>query len=160
MTGPATATVEVLTAEVRVFKRRGRFYYRDGDRHPWEHKRCEGCGTYWMLPRVQRFCSVSCAQTGSRNNHWAGTDGATYSGQHQRVRQARGRPVRCAFGCAHPAYHWAFNNVGDRDCADDYLSLCARCHKRFDSAVRMMQRDVTFDSRGRGWAPSALAGLR
>ena len=74
---------------------------------------------------------------GDQNPHWLGDD-VSLSAMHGRVRAARGTPDLCEFcGNTDPEvsrFEWAFNNVGDRLNVNDYMRLCAACHRVFDQS--------------------------
>lgn len=93
-----------------------------------------------------RFCSVRCSRLGRGhskgpgNPSWKG-DSVTYVSSHFRVYRYRGKASSCAFGCTDVArFEWA-SLTGNLTNPDDYASMCARCHRRFDAAVRAMLKD-------------------
>jgi hypothetical protein len=143
------------------FEQRGQFWYRPGSTsHPYEWKTCEGCGRLRLIQRRSdptrgRFCSRSCltrSRTGTAAAHWRGDD-AEYTGQHFRVYRERGKAAECVWGCQADHYEWA-NLTGDYLDVWDFASMCRRCHKRFDGAIRMMREDQ--DGRSRRWYPGRL----
>lgn len=96
---------------------------------------------------VQLRCDSGILHLTRREALWAGRFKAcgclsdTYNAQHKRVAFVRGPATSCAFGCVRARYHWAFNELGDRNDPWDYISLCVPCHKRFDVEVYRVAHD-------------------
>jgi hypothetical protein len=71
---------------------------------------------------------------GERHGHWKG-DKAGYRSFHNRLDGLFGRPKYCEkCGTKDPTkrYDWA-NESGKYEDPYDYLRLCSRCHKRWDT---------------------------
>lgn len=82
---------------------------------------------------------ISESQKGKLSNNWKG-DEATYNSIHHWIRDTYGRPTQCEFCKGHFSgrkIEWA-NKSGDykRD-RDDWLRLCARCHKAFEKTIEI-----------------------
>jgi hypothetical protein len=76
-------------------------------------------------------------QSGAKGNGWVG-DNVTYTGCHNRVQAARGRPNMCSrCNTTDPSlrYEWA-NLTGHYSNVDDYARMCVSCHRRFDAERR------------------------
>lgn len=58
-----------------------------------------------------------------------------YSGQHARVRRAKGpaRELNCA--CGEMARHWAWIHGTDRNDPSNYSAMCYKCHARYDDWI-------------------------
>lgn len=130
--------------------RRGKFWYRTprGPAAPHEVRTCANpdCAQLFFARRHRasetqgRFCSVSCSMTGENHPRFAGDD-VGYTGAHRRVYLVRGKATRCVFGCSgSSSYQWA-NLTGSLADPGDYAEMCARCHSRFDAAVRAMAKN-------------------
>lgn len=79
--------------------------------------------------RVKRKC-VNC------NYLWKG-DKVGYVGLHTRIYKMLGRPDVCEF-CKRKItnankIHWANKNHKYKDTSGDWIRLCAKCHKKYDT---------------------------
>lgn len=114
---------------------------------PYQPRTCDWCSSRFFgkiektQPTYGRFCSVHCSRMGrghaegAMNPSWKADD-ITYISAHCRVRRRRGKADSCVWGCMDVArYEWA-NMTGDLANPDDYVGMCARCHRRFDQAIR------------------------
>lgn len=74
-----------------------------------------------------------------KNPLWKGKD-VSYSGAHHWIARHRGKPHYCEHckrsDLGHRQYNWA-NISGEykRD-LNDYIRLCAKCHKKYDATLR------------------------
>lgn len=69
-------------------------------------------------------------RSGKNNVMWKG-DFVSYSGLHYWIKRCKGKPEICEH-CGKPAKHWANIDHKYRRNLDDYISLCASCHKKYD----------------------------
>lgn len=82
-------------------------------------------------------------QRGENNHVWTG-DNASYVACHKRVHRLRGS----AFGCGvcgskeDKLYHWA-NLTGDYLDVMDFMSMCVKCHRKFDNDRRKANGGVS-----------------
>lgn len=115
---------------------------RDEHGHVYEWRACSaGCAEKWIR-RGNKFCSVGCASSRpyaarnipSRQGVPLKAD-VEKSASHYRIPW---KADHCVWGCEHTVFHRAHNqdDVGE---PDEYFPACARCHRRFDAAVKMMQ---------------------
>lgn len=112
-----------------------KYRYKPGDtKHPQEQVTCELCGTVAWVKKGSRFCSKSCAQSGSNNSVWRG-EGAGYLALHGRVYRKRGPAREFVCACGKQAREWA-NLTGHYDDTQDYTAMCSKCHHRYDAARR------------------------
>lgn len=151
-------------ADMRDFEQRGAlgYWYRIGKPQgdPYEARECAGCGRPCLVRRrgdgrQGAFCSRECAIRGPHSKAWKG-DGASYAQKHKRIRAQRGPASGCVWGCDSTRYEWA-HNLGEIGTPDEYVSMCHRCHNRYDAAIGMMSKPVAGrtparDGRWRPWA--------
>lgn len=71
----------------------------------------------------------------AENHHaWKGQE-VGYRGLHYWLRRIRGEPSACQW-CSNPKGQWAnIDGLYQRD-PDDFVSLCASCHKHYDLAIK------------------------
>lgn len=100
------------------------------------------CGTHYERqrkhgdPGVVLKAGAKPGRKGELSSQWKGM-AAGLDAQHKRISAVYGTPKRCEHcGTTDPAthYHWAFNNAGDRLNVQNYLRLCAACHRKYDDA--------------------------
>ena len=109
------------------------YRYFDGDtKHPYEYKECEACHEPGWIQKRRRFCSRKCSKGGSQNPGWKGSD-AGYVALHGRVYRELGTASSCPWECSGP-YEWA-HRVGEKGSSDEYVSMCASCHRKFDCSI-------------------------
>ena len=73
-------------------------------------------------------------KTGKNNPNWKGDD-VKYDAVHAWIRKYKGKPTYCEdIDCEgrFKKYHWANIDHQYRRNLDDYISLCAFCHKKYD----------------------------
>lgn len=129
-------------------------WYRNGERRKYRPIDCPNCGEPCMVTGPSKTCSTGCAKRGVSNPGWSG-DKASYRALHKRLDRERGLASdhECPFpGPCSARMTWCFSEVGTRNCLDDYFPACALHHNRYESAVRMMQKDLRPGSDGR-WRP-------
>lgn len=85
------------------------------------------------------------ANTGTKNYKWKG-ESVSYRGLHQWIRRKKGIPVCCshcgAMKSTPKSIQWAnIDGKYHRRC-EDFISLCASCHKRHDLSLRKSIRGV------------------
>lgn len=106
-------------------------------------KACEYCKRTFIVhayrSETARFCSNSCkghAFPEELHSSWKG-DNVGYSGIHVWIKKHNGRASarKCAF-CKNQAQHWANIDGKYRRKKEDYISLCASCHSRYDFHMR------------------------
>jgi hypothetical protein len=91
-----------------------------------EHARAISLGkTGKSVPKLQ----------GENNFHWKG-DRVTYSGLHHWIKKQAGSPCYCEH-CGETSlrsrqYHWANKSQQYKRDVEDWLRLCAKCHKKYD----------------------------
>ena len=100
----------------------------------------------------QRRVAAKRDQSGERNPMWKG-DSASYAAFHLRVQAQRGTPSHCA-ACdttdADKRYEWA-NLTGRYEDVNDFIRLCAPCHRKFDARRRKeLGRPLSAHVRNRG----------
>lgn len=74
------------------------------------------------------------ANSGKNNYLWKGSD-VTYSGLHHWIAKELGKPDKCEHcGILEKGHkiHWANKSQEYKRELDDWLRLCAKCHKTFD----------------------------
>ena len=125
--------------------------------HTWKAKikKCPICEKefravkdYWN--RKQIYCSHKCFEVdwkknvrpkmkygsceGVENNAWKG-DGAGYSAIHKWITNQKGKPKKCEHCGKSGAgrYEWANKDHKYKRELSDYIGLCPRCHRRYDS---------------------------
>lgn len=96
----------------------------------------------WNLMRrhgIQARVAAKRDQRGEKNHAWKG-DGAKYAAAHLRVTSVRGKPSLCEECGTTTAkrYEWA-SISGNYTDVNDYLRLCASCHKRRDGIVENLR---------------------
>lgn len=113
--------------------------YLPGSHQAREWIVCKRCGKEALVCEGGKgFCSRSCALKNTSSGTWKGDD-ASYGSFHDRVRNYRGRPTSCVWGCQSDAYDWA-SLTGDHKNIDDYAAMCRRCHRRYDFARASMEQ--------------------
>lgn len=122
---------------------------------------CKADGCSKRASRIDGFCR-NCGLRFDRNgdtehrvgylhSSWLGFDEVSYGAIHQRLRKWRGaaRLYKCV-DCNRQGAHWSYSHrspfereellgkyiVQFSPIVSDYVPRCARCHKRFDLAVR------------------------
>lgn len=119
-------------------KAKAEFFYDDvkdpKHKHPLTPAICLVCGRDYLArtDRPNTFCNGTCAQSGSNNSAWVGAE-AAYVTCHARVYKIKGKADSCPWGCVSDTYHWA-NLTGNYIDIEDYVSMCASCHGRYDGA--------------------------
>lgn len=75
-------------------------------------------------------------QLGEKNHQWKGRK-ASYAAFHYRVQKRRGKPSDCEWCGTKSAkrYEWA-NMSGNFHDINDYVRLCASCHRKHDYRCR------------------------
>lgn len=121
---------------------------------------CEHCSTlfYKTAGSDRRFCSKQCwyafkstksesaavyatrtanVPRGEDSPHWKG-DAVGYSGLHYWVRKNLGKAAKCEECHTTETYRfeWANKSGLYLRSVDDWMSLCVKCHRRFDAARR------------------------
>jgi hypothetical protein len=109
-------------------------YFGDDTHHPYEFKTCPTCKTAKWIQVRRIYCSRSCSRQGEINPGWKGAD-AGYLALHGRIYRALGSANSCPWGHERP-YEWA-HQLGGQGNTDEYVSMCASCHRKFDAAIRM-----------------------
>lgn len=126
----------------------GKYIYKPGDKHPYEEKTCGFCGEIKLMRRSRTYCSKSCSTSakwrdgldfnivsGERHPNWKG-DQVSYEALHQRITKARGRASLCANRasavCTSESYEWAHVHGTDPYDVQNYVQLCASCHRKYD----------------------------
>jgi hypothetical protein len=73
----------------------------------------------------------------SEHPRWKG-ENAGYVSKHKWVAKHLGKAIFCSFNCNHIStkYEWANISGEYKRELNDYLSLCAKCHRQFDNAKR------------------------
>jgi len=91
---------------------------------------------------------------GDRHSIWKG-DKVGYEGLHQWVKLKRGKPTKCEH-CGRKGYcEWANKSHEYKRELDDWLSLCKRCHIKYDrlngwgNATKRFKRKLYFRSDSR-----------
>jgi len=71
-------------------------------------------------------------RTGKKNWAWKGED-ASYWAKHGWIYRQKGKAkdYKCIF-CGKQAQHWANIDHTYKRVLEDYISLCVKCHARFD----------------------------
>ena len=117
------------------------------------YRRCAVCDKLCRLPNNRletfRYCSRECSLSrtavkggwnkglkgfmeGEKNATWKG-DKVGYSGLHDWVYRTLGTPTRCLFcGETKKNLQWANKSHEYKRDREDWLSLCAKCHARYD----------------------------
>ncbi len=96
---------------------------------PWNKDRKHSAETIKKLTLANNLNK----KFGEDNIHFKG-DEASYSAIHQWVVRHKQRPKQCEYCGEEKNYplHWAnIDHLYKRN-LDDYVALCARCHKRYD----------------------------
>lgn len=109
----------------------------------YQYLPCEDCGKlrwshiYKGVPK--RYCR-SCAKKGERSGAWKGVN-AGFVPIHLKLNRDLGKANHCEFNSLHisTTFHWANKNHSISRNPNDYISLCAKCHTKFDSDYRMSQ---------------------
>jgi hypothetical protein len=112
---------------------------------------CEGCGIaarkkrYLFLKSKRHFCSRQCQikfqlqakPVGEASPHWTGME-AGYNAKHKWISRYAGKATRCSFDPNHagPRFEWANVSGEYKREISDYMQLCVRCHRKFDSERR------------------------
>lgn len=126
----------------------GKYIYKPGDKHPYEEKACGFCGETKLMRRSRTYCSKSCSTsaawrdgvnfnlpTGEDHPHWKG-DRVSYEALHHRILVARGKASECAnrltARCTSVSFEWAHVHGTDPYDLDNYVALCASCHRKYD----------------------------
>jgi hypothetical protein len=87
-----------------------------------------------------KYCSLACRgrfsdRHGERSPGWKG-DAVGYTALHVWVRGAKGPPEQCsACGTTEGRLEWANVSHEYRRDVADWIALCVRCHRRFDSST-------------------------
>lgn len=70
---------------------------------------------------------------GEKNGLWKG-EKVSYAGVHIWVKKWKGKPKNCEVCGAKDErrYHWANIDHKYRRVLEDYISMCASCHKKYD----------------------------
>jgi hypothetical protein len=96
-----------------------------------------GCGKDVAgYPSEQRkYCSLECRSQHNAFHFWTGTK-TEYKAIHHRVGRLFGKPTTCescgTTGLTRHAIHWA-NRTGEYLLErEDWLRLCAKCHREYD----------------------------
>lgn len=88
-------------------------------------------------------------QNGSNNTQWKGKN-ATYAALHYRVSAHRGKPSKCDNCGTTKAKRFEWANIsGDYDDVNDYIRLCASCHRTMD--CKSMKRDKPQRNKRHDW---------
>ena len=107
--------------------------------------KCKHCGRSGLPMSAKKFCSRDCAfmwRRGENHHQWKG-DNASYSAKHKWVNKEFGKPEKC-FNCdSLDKLNWANVSNQHRRDRNDWIELCASCHKYFD--VNMERRNVIID---------------
>lgn len=107
-----------------------------GDKHPFFGKKhSDSCRA---VMKINRFGLGK----GERNNNWAGDD-VEYRALHHWVNRELGRPTTCVHcektGLKGKEIHWANKDHKYRRNINDWIRLCAGCHKKFDQFLNKTQ---------------------
>lgn len=107
-------------------------------------KNCLNCGKEFTRCRSHakqtgaKCCSNRCANTGKRSHMWQGQN-AGYNAIHKWVQRHKGRATECSqcgvagkFDGTRWSIKWANKDHKYRRNLDDFIALCARCHKFYD----------------------------
>ena len=126
----------------------GKYIYKPGDKHPYEYKACGFCKETKLIRRDGTYCSKSCRtsaswqdgtdfnfRTGEAHARWKG-DEVSYGALHQRITRRRGKADHCInreqAKCTSTSFEWAHIHETDPHDVNNYVSLCASCHRRYD----------------------------
>jgi hypothetical protein len=115
---------------------------------------CEGCGG--RRAYTAKSCSKCRDRSGERNPKWRGDD-IDYPAAHDRVKKRLGSAT--GYDCRHctdRAKEWAYDHgdPGEKFDPDNgpysldvnrYLSLCVKCHRRFDADYARQRRSACGD---------------
>ena len=93
---------------------------------PWNKgKKCP-----WVSERNRKYTT-----SGEKHHNWQG-EFTTYRSMHRWVVRHKGQPTQCIHckkdGLTRHQIHWANVSREYRRDVDDYIRLCAKCHKAFD----------------------------
>lgn len=102
---------------------------------------CQNCNKVFARTegKKQIYCSQSCAFADMKDDkhaNWKG-DKVSYSGLHKWVAARLGKPMECEF-CGYKSenpkeIHWANKSQEYKRDLDDWLRLCAGCHRQYDA---------------------------
>ena len=71
---------------------------------------------------------------GNKSYGWKGQN-ASYGSKHRAIQTIKGKPIKCEYcekiGSGHQI-HWANKDHKYSRNPDDYISLCASCHQKYD----------------------------
>lgn len=104
---------------------------------------CATCSksVYRSKSRINRaerfFCSIFCSNSLENNPNWKG-DNIGKKGIHKWIAEKYGKPKMCDFcGSANKRkYEWANVSSEYKRDLNDWLRLCASCHRRYDGNRR------------------------
>lgn len=95
---------------------------------------CSKCYNRWRRHGDVVTVKKGSPGKGPAHHSWKG-DEASYTALHNRVYRARGKADHCErCGADDPAekYEWAMIHGTDGTNVNDYISLCASCHRTYD----------------------------
>lgn len=89
------------------------------------YRRANGTGKSWNTGKI----------LGDKHWNWRGDD-VSYENKHTRIYRKLGQPDTCVncgkSGLTGKKIHWANISGQYKDDANDWVRLCASCHRRFD----------------------------
>lgn len=88
---------------------------------------------------IEKMSQSAKNRVGEKNANWKGDD-VGYSGIHAWIKLKMGFPNTCEhcgkFGLKGKQIHWANKNHKYKRDIDDWIRLCASCHKNYDFALK------------------------
>ena len=107
-----------------------------GDKHPnWKGGKvfpnCRVCGKQ-LSRKSAKTCILHRSARGENAYQWKG-DKVGYAALHDWVYKVKGRPIKCEHcGKTKKRFYWANKSQKYKRDIDDWLSLCASCHRKYD----------------------------
>lgn len=98
--------------------------------------------------RNKNSCKINLnwARTGDKHPAWK--EDAGKSAMHEWVKKHRGRAsdYTCVLCEKKPAQHWANKKHDYKRNLDDYMAVCAKCHKKWDKEnnKKAIPEDITY----------------
>lgn len=106
----------------------------------WIAKECFNCkNVFYSYPSSNRkYCNLSCRSKYTAIKHWYGTK-KKYKKLHETIGRKFGKPNTCEFckknNLKKHKIHWANKTGKYLQKRQDWLRLCALCHKQYDKNI-------------------------
>lgn len=101
---------------------------------PW-NKGTKGIVGSWNKGRkasIETRIKMSISKQGNKSPAWKGVN-AGYGSKHDFIRRIKGKAIKCInCGKENNRIHWSNIDHKYSRNPDDYISLCASCHKQYD----------------------------